>query len=386
MKTKISLIAGLAAVLCLYALIDHLSASTYLADNIISLPYLQYGTEKAKDKEMGITLDIKNESYPGYLIYDGILVDTDGNQYTSIMDYMLPNNLNAYTHDLLRLYKDDRTRSVDKEYYIHHERAYLKNKNLLFITKEFRNISGKIILFDKIMELDANGEIAFEWSTLDMQNELNTLIGNLPENTTFLNYGEINVSDQIKKILDLPIGQDYYDYYHLNAVSEIIGSPYPGDKRFRDGNLLISLRNIDTILVIDKKTKEIVWHYGPGILLKQHAPIMLENGNILVFDNGDNTRNHSRVIELDPISKKIIWEYGSKSDEMFYSEYRGDAQRLPNGNTLIADGNHGRVFEVTKEGKKVYEFFTPKLNADGHRENIYRAYKIEKNILNDIQR
>jgi hypothetical protein len=37
----------------------------------------------------------------------------------------------------------------------------------------------------------------------------------------------------------------------------------------------------------------------------------------------------------------------------------GNAQRLPNGNTLITESAFGRFFEVTREGEIVWEYVNP---------------------------
>ena len=70
-----------------------------------------------------------------------------------------------------------------------------------------------------------------------------------------------------------------------------------------------------------------------------------------------------------------MWEY-TASD--FYTRERGSNQRLPNGNTLMADSALGRGFEVTSEGKRVWEFFTPHRNAEGQRATIVRMRRLEQ--------
>ena len=107
-------------------------------------------------------------------------------------------------------------------------------------------------------------------------------------------------------------------------------------------------------------------------------------GNVLVFDNGmhiaavdDWGLPRSKVVEIDPKTKKVIWAYTHKEDFVgwmppefkFCSPYIAGAQRLPNGNTLICEGATGRIFEVTKGGKKVWEFINPERRA------IFRAYR-----------
>ena len=46
-------------------------------------------------------------------------------------------------------------------------------------------------------------------------------------------------------------------------------------------------------------------------------------------------------------------------DSKFYSHFKGAAQRLPNGNTLITESTRGRAVEVTPAGEIVWEFYNP---------------------------
>ena len=108
------------------------------------------------------------------------------------------------------------------------------------------------------------------------------------------------------------------------------------------------------------------------MLEHQHHPSVLPNGNILIFDNG-HRRKFSRILELDPRSEEIVWQYQADPPEGFYSESRGAAQALPNGNVLITDSDHGRAFEITRSGEVVWEFWNPDLSSDGQRRaTIYR--------------
>ena len=54
-----------------------------------------------------------------------------------------------------------------------------------------------------------------------------------------------------------------------------------------------------------------------------------------------------------------------------------NAQRLPNGNTLICEGDTGRLFEVTSAGELVWEYVNPHfggpLNAQNNR--VFRAFR-----------
>ncbi len=167
------------------------------------------------------------------------------------------------------------------------------------------------------------------------------------------------------------------DVFHLNAIQPveqaIAGVCRPGD-------LLISVRNLDTIAMIDPSVPRIRWRWGPGELDRQHHPTLLDDGTILVFDNG-RRRHASRVVELDPVARRIVWSYEGNDEDPFYSVSRGSAERLPNGNTLVCESDRGRVFEVTASGETVWEYLIPVLSRDPdtgalRRAAVYRAHRV----------
>ena len=130
-----------------------------------------------------------------------------------------------------------------------------------------------------------------------------------------------------------------------------------------DGDILASYRPTSTVIRISRKTDKIVWKLGPPSVAGQHAPTLLANGNILIFDNGTHrlgdSMPYSRVIEIDPATNEIVWKYQDYPSWNFFSPRMGIAQRLPNGNTLITEFSFGRFFEVTKEGQIVWEYVNP---------------------------
>jgi len=166
-----------------------------------------------------------------------------------------------------------------------------------------------------------------------------------------------------------------FDIFHANSI-EIIDRNIDG--LCKRGDLLISIRQLNLIAILDIKKEEIIWSWGPGKLLRQHHPTLLENGNILVFDNRSFTkRRYSRVVELNPLTRLIVWEYKSHPPQRFFSPSRGDSQRLPNGNTLITNSDSGQVFEVTRDGEVVWEFYNPRIKEKSKkRAAIYRMMRI----------
>jgi len=164
-----------------------------------------------------------------------------------------------------------------------------------------------------------------------------------------------------------------FDTTHTNSI-QVMGNDIEGF--CRKGDWLISIRQLDLVAILNPQKEELTWSWGPGELDRQHHPTLLDNGNVLIFDNGWH-RDFTRVIELDPLAKEIVWEYRADPPEKFFSRVRGSCQRLPNGNTLITESQKGRVFEVTREGKTVWEFYNPEIQKKHKkRASIYRMTRV----------
>jgi Arylsulfotransferase (ASST) len=152
------------------------------------------------------------------------------------------------------------------------------------------------------------------------------------------------------------------DFLHTNSVQRLDGRHADKVAAFADGNYLISLPFLNTVAVIDPRQRKVVWALT-GLWCFQHDPDLLDNGNLLVFDNQGNG-GMSKVVELDPQTQQIVWAYRGNEENGFYSEICGSNQRLPNGNTLIVETTGGRAFEVTPGGDIVWEYNNPNRAGD----------------------
>jgi hypothetical protein len=176
--------------------------------------------------------------------------------------------------------------------------------------------------------------------------------------------------DELKSLNHVIMPRALVDWPHINTVETLPDTPLGRkDERFREGNILLSGRSIHTIFIVDRESEEVVWSWGPDEILGQHEPTMLEDGNILLFDNGRGPdknglecRGDSRALEIEPASGKVVWQYRADPITDFWSPVGSGAQRLPNGNTLICAMNWeqtGRVFKVTPGGEIVWEYWDP---------------------------
>jgi hypothetical protein len=57
----------------------------------------------------------------------------------------------------------------------------------------------------------------------------------------------------------------------------------------------VSFRNTSTVGIVDRATGNFSWKLGYDVLSQQHDPNMLENGNILIFDNGSHRKSDART-------------------------------------------------------------------------------------------
>ena len=208
---------------------------------------------------------------------------------------------------------------------------------------------------DRIVEVDKDGRTIWEWSAWE----------HLDPETDVLT--ETDLRDE---------------WSHANTVV-----PLPG------GDVIVSFRNISTVARIDRATGEFVWKLGPDLLAQQHDPSVLPNGNVLIFNNGSRRRRHplvhSSVIEVEPETGRIVWEYRDSSAPLsFFSSYISGAQRLPNENTLICEGLTGRMFEVTREGKIVWEYVNPhfaQAQVFGTTNAVFRAFRYSRDLFPQLR-
>jgi len=179
-------------------------------------------------------------------------------------------------------------------------------------------------------------------------------------------------------------GSSVFDIMHTNSIQVIDRDIFGFCKK---GDMLISILKLNLIAIVNPDKDELVWAWGTDELDAQHHPTLLENGNILIYDNG-SSRGFTRIIELNPLTGRIVWQYKANPPENFFSKIRGSCQRLPSGNTLITESGKGRVFEVNKENEIVWDFYNPALNEKNRmRGAIYRMTRItdSKNFPNHIK-
>ncbi len=259
-------------------------------------------------------------------------------------------------------------------------------------------VSDKRLEDDYIYEVSWGGKVLWEWLASDHIDEFGF---------------SLEARNAIYRSVPFNEARQSADWLHINSATYLGPNKWydAGDERFNPQHIMISSRTANIIAII-ARDGSIVWRMGPdytvtpelaavGQIIGQHNPHLIPlglpgAGNLLVFDNGgiggygnanpaapeginSMTRDSSRVLEINPVTFEVVWEYSLNGTErfQFYSWYVSNAQRLPNGNTMINEGMNGRVFELTEDKELVWEFVSPFFSDDDtptHR--IYRAYRL----------
>ncbi len=269
-------------------------------------------------------------------------------------------------------------------------------------------ISPRRLEDDYIYELNWEGEVIWEWLASDHVDELG--------------FSE-EARNAIHRAVPWDESRQSADWLHINSATWLGPNQWyeQGDERFHPENIMFSAREANIIGIIDR-AGSIVWRIGPdytesaalaelGQIIGQHNPHIIPRGlpgegNVLVFDNGGSggygfanpaapdgvnslRRDYSRVLEFNPITLELVWEYsiGATEKFQFFSHYVSNAQRLPNGNTLVNEGSHGRLFELTVDKEIVWEYLSPFISTrEPISRRIFRAYRVPYDWVPQLQR
>lgn len=271
------------------------------------------------------------------------------------------------------------------------------------------------LVTDVLLEVNAKGEVVWSWKLSDHVDELGF------DKHAFAAMNSFPPADNRaagRHGLNFKSGQGY-DWMHINCASYVGPNKWfdAGDKRFNPDNIIVNSRDSNMMFIIDRATGKVVWRLGPnfapgtedfkvGQIVGAHGIHIIPKGlpgegNILFFDNGglggygaptpdrpisgfhNVQRPYSRVVEFNPVTKEIVWEYDwhknhkgmlGHMDFKFFSPFVSYAQRLPNGNTMITEGDMARVFELTSSNEMVWEYLCPYSSETMN--ILYRSYRI----------
>ncbi|MCA9772764.1 MAG: aryl-sulfate sulfotransferase, partial [Myxococcales bacterium] len=246
---------------------------------------------------------------------------------------------------------------------MHHELAELPNGNFMVLSSLLHFYDDyppflydvafgaeHYVVTDAVVMFTPEGKITYFYDLVDSLDHLRVLPGF--EDTGFWAF---------------TYGPGVNDWGHGNGV---VIDP-------KDGNLVISLRHQDIVfkMTLDGRLvwvlgqhhftsgKDLTWPFlqleGPGRLPEhQHAPEILPNGNLLLYDNSSTINTHvSRPVEYEideeTLTARQVWEWIDPDyDPPIFSIALSDADLISETNVLVDDGavERARTTPITLAG------------------------------------
>ena len=214
----------------------------------------------------------------------------------------------------------------------------------------FASETDQSIQEDTILRISEDGDVLDEFSIplLMLENGLEAV---LTANGTGVRSTEVHGAELV----------------HANKVTELpseIADAYP---LFEAGDLAVSLRTRNLVMVVDPDTREVKWHQiGPW--LRQHDPEFRPDGRLSIFNNNvygtayDDGRTDlatpftTNIMAVDPVSRATAVTYGDTPGQEMLSVIRGKHQLLDADGMLITEFDAGRVLQVDADGQVVWEY------------------------------
>ncbi len=159
-----------------------------------------------------------------------------------------------------------------------------------------------------------------------------------------------------------------HELVHLNKIGELSDELAEDFPEFDAGDLLLSIRGLNLVMVVDPDNEIIKW-WQIGPWLRQHDPEFKPGGKITVFNNNTffpdlvdgyfsdlSIPRVSNIIELDPQSRAHRVLYGGVPEQELLSVIRGKHDLTVGGGLLITEFEGGRVLETDASGRVVWEY------------------------------
>ena len=297
------------------------------------------------------------------------------------------------------------------EYVLHHDFLPLPNGNVLLLMSELKTPEEAVaaganpafvppggLTNERIAEVRPiypdSAEIVWEWSAWDhlVQDydptkanfgpvadhpELIDINYNLRQvvRTAWMHANSLDYNPELDQILFSPRNlSEIWIIDHSTTTAEAAGPS--GGNSGRGGDLLYRWGNPQAYRAGTFADQQLFWQHHPH-WIPEGLP---GAGNILIFNNGaeyaGRARDYSSVVEITPPVSgygydrtegdgvrygpaQPAWTYVAQNPGDFYAVRLSNAQRLPNGNTMVVNGINGTIFEVTPAGKTVWTYVSP---------------------------
>ncbi len=252
-----------------------------------------------------------------------------------------------------------------------HELQILENGHMLLVARDrvrvdmSKVVSGgnnnATVEAHHVQELDRDHNVIFEWN----------------------NWNHLDIRET-----DVSIRGGFVDFVHTNSIAVDY-----------DGHLVISPREYNMVIKVDRITSETIWRLGGDksdfefinddidfSRIHDVRPVPGQPNHYTLFDNGRSRKNggqFSRGVEyklnLDAMTAEKVWEYRHNPD--IFTSYCGGAQPLENGNRFISWANHDYFTEVNADGELVYELHVSNFSCSRARRDVWDGMMLHPYLI-----
>ena len=157
---------------------------------------------------------------------------------------------------------------------------------------------------------------------------------------------------------------DPFHYNKVDVLSEELAPLYPD---FEAGDMLISMRNINLVVVVRPSTQQIVW-WRHGLFLAQHDSTFVD-GHVEIFDNNSASEPPQPLLvrlDLDEHRAETIFDFSQWNMLM---RHMGNFERRGT-DLLTVDSDVGRVIAGQLDGTIDFVFENGFTGSDGEVINL----------------
>ncbi|MFH1467128.1 MAG: aryl-sulfate sulfotransferase [Pseudomonadota bacterium] len=237
--------------------------------------------------------------------------------------------------------------------WLHHDFTQLPDGTIAYLAHDPRTLQGHEVLGDSVVELHPDGTRAEVFNIWDHMDVFPLFPGSVPAGS-----------------LQEPYEGDAIEWARCSLDQDPVRWPHANALRYLEGEdaYLVSFLCLDVIMRIDRPSGALDWVLGgpygdftlpdgDGDFLEFHHQLDWQDGELLVFVNGDQEAGGARVEGFALDEKHGVatptWSY--RPEPALRVPTLGDVQRLRSGNVLVNFGYAGEIHEVAPDGALVWK-------------------------------
>ena len=221
------------------------------------------------------------------------------------------------------------------------------NSAVAVITSQNKMIDGKNTRGDGFTILDLNGNTLYNWNVFDHYHELDPILHFIRE-----------------PVLHWEMMKKYFapeEITHANSIYEIPDNSL-SDKigAFKKGNFIVS-NLAQHLVILSSQLNDVLWISKKKYM--SHDVKVLENGNVLLFDNNYPSSEKARILEINPIDESVVWSY--RGEAGLNAPIAGSVAQENGFLAVTGNPDLKHVSLINREGETIFSFGGESISKTG---------------------